>query len=375
MSRLQQIANSRQELAAQHRDLIQQVAALRENTVATLPAMVARAKETLEQKLAKVYLAQDAAEAVRILGHLLEGQEQVARAGAATVDEIGFDAAMAKQGIRVNLTRLEEIVQKEMGLPACGHPHFAILDQPRQIIAEGLRRFATPGSPQPPPPLPPAGRENHGAVPADFAELKRLASEKIKAAVVQAEFGITGVDCIVAEHGSMVLAEDDGNLRAVSNLPYQHVAVAGLEQLVGSAEEAVALVQAASIFAAGRITPTYVSFISGPSRTGDIEFRMAYGMHGPKEVHVILLDNGRSAIRDRGAASLLKCIDCGSCYESCAELARSQGWTEVTLTAKGLALGLAQGRLARPQAKVKMSEFLCPVGLSAEEVARGLGQV
>jgi L-lactate utilization protein LutB len=129
--------------------------------------------------------------------------------------------------------------------------------------------------------------------------------------VVQSEFGITGVDCLVAEHWAMVLAEEEGDLRAVSNLPYQHVAVAGLEQLVNSAEEAVALVQAASIFAAGRLSPTYVSFIAGPSRTGDIEFRIAYGMHGPKEVHVILLDNGRRALRDRGAGSLLKCIDCG----------------------------------------------------------------
>ena len=72
MSRLQQIAKLREELAAQRRELVQQVTAMREKTVATLPDMVARAKETLEGKLAKVYLAQDTAEAVRILGQLLE---------------------------------------------------------------------------------------------------------------------------------------------------------------------------------------------------------------------------------------------------------------------------------------------------------------
>jgi L-lactate utilization protein LutB len=345
--------------------------------------MVARAKETLEGKLAKVYLAQDSAEALRILGQLLKGQEQVARASSVTLDEIGFDAAMAKRGIKVNLTRLEEIVQREMGLPACGHPHFPILDQPREVIEEGLRRFAgvgqaAAGRARDLESVGPAAAVKAQAVCTDSVapvELKRLVSEKIKAAVVRSEFGITGLDCIVADHGSMVLAEDEGHLRAVSNLPYKHVAVAGMEQLAGSAEEAVALVQAASIFTAGRITPTYISFISGPSRTGDIEFRMAYGMHGPKEVHVILLDNGRQAMRERGAGSLLKCIDCGSCYESCAELARSQGWKDVTLTAKGLALGVAQERLSRPQTKVKMSAFLCPVGLCAEEVARGLGQV
>ncbi len=369
MSRLQQIAKSREELAGQHRELIRQVTAMRETTVAKLPEMVARAKESLEQKAAKVYLAQDAAEAAGILGRLLEGQEQLSRASSVTLDEIGFDAAMARHGIRVNLTRLEEIVQKEMELPPSGHPHFPILDQPREVIEEGLRRFAGVG------PAPSGRAQAEGEQSTGSPELKRLVSEKIKDAIVRSEFGITGVDCIVAEHGSMVLAEDEGHLRAVSNLPYKHVAVAGLEQLAGSAEEAVALVQAASIFATGRITPTYVSFIAGPSRTGDIEFRIGFGMHGPKEVHVILLDNGRLKLRERGAGSLLKCIDCGSCYGSCAELARSQGWKEVTLTAKGLALGLAQERLPRPQTKLTMSEFLCPVGLSAEEVTLGLGKI
>jgi L-lactate utilization protein LutB len=366
MSRLEQIAKLREELVSQKRELIEQVTAIRQDTVARLPEMLAQAKQSLEGKLAKVYLAKDSAEAARILGTLLKGEEQVARAYGSTLSEIGFDALIAGQGTRVKLTRLEEIVQKEMELSPSGHPHLLVLDQPRKAVEESLRRFA--------------GCDD--SVPT--AELKRRASEKIKEDVTRCEFGITGLDCIVSEHGSMVLAEDEGDLRAVSNLPYKHVAVAGLEQLVGSAEEAVALVQAASIFATGRITPTYVSFISGPSRTGDIEFRMAYGMHGPREVHVILLDNGRTAIRERGAGSLLKCLDCGSCYESCAELAQRQGWKDgalseglkdITLTAKGLALGLVQGRLPRPQSKLMMREFLCPVGLSAEEVTEGLGKV
>ncbi len=332
MTRLEQIAKSRQELASERPELIRQVTAMREEAVAKLPEMLARAKETLEGKLATVYFVEDSAEAARILGTLLGGERQVSRSYSSTLAEIGFDAIMAERGIKVNLTRLEEIVQQQMGLPPTGHPHLLILDQPREVIEEGLRRFA-------------------GCKDGTATDLKRQVSEKIKADVVQSEFGITGLDCIVAEHGSMVLAEDEGNLRAVSNLPYKHVVVAGLEQLVPTAEEAVALVQAASIFSTGRLSPTYISFISGPSRTGDIEFRMALGMHGPKEVHVILLDNGRRAIRDGGASSLLKCIDCGSCYESCAKLAGKQGWQNVTLTPKGLALGIAQATIDEASGK------------------------
>jgi len=231
------------------------------------------------------------------------------------------------------------------------------LDQPRTVLVEGLRRFT--------------GKSEEKSA----SELSRSANEKIRECIIKSEYGITGVDCVVAENGVLVMAEDQGNVRAVSNLPYRHVAVVGLEEIVASAEDAAALVQAASIFGAGRITPTYVSFVAGPSRTADIEFRMAYGMHGPKEVHVILLDNGRLEIRNQGAGALLKCINCGSCYDSCAELAQSQQWKDVTLTPKTLALALAQRRLAPAKQKLEISEFTCPVGLSAAEVGDALVRI
>jgi L-lactate utilization protein LutB len=357
MSRLQEIANLREGLMHERRDLVSQVTAIRENTVAKLPDLVAMAKETLQQKLAKVYLAKDAAEAAVILANLLQGVAEVCRAHSSVLAEVGFDKLMRDRKVRVNLTSLEEVIQREMGLPGCGHPHFSILDQPREALEEGLRRFTGKGEEK------------------SSSELSRSANEKVRECIIKSEYGVTGVDCVVAENGVLVLAEDEGNVRAVSNLPYKHLAVAGLEEVVASAEDAVALVQAASVFGAGRITPTYVSFIAGPSRTADIEFRMAYGMHGPKEVHVILLDNGRLAIRNQATGPLLKCINCGSCYESCSELANRQQWRDVTLTPKGLALGLVQRRLAPAKQTVHMSEFSCPVGLSAAEVSDGLERI
>jgi L-lactate utilization protein LutB len=351
MSRLQEIADRRAELIFERRDLASQATAIREGVIARLPELVEMAMETLQQKLAKVYLAKDAAEAEAILAGLLQGEKEVSRAYSTVLAEIEFDKVLGERGIRVNLTKLEEVIQKEMELPVSGHPHFLILDQPRELIEEGLRRFT-------------GQREDVSA-----AELRRLAAEKIKERILQSEYGITGADCIVAENGVLVLAEDEGHVRAVSNLPYRHVAVVGLEEVVASAEDAVTLVQAASVYGSGRITPTYISFIAGPSRTADVEFRMAYGMHGPKEVHVILLDNGRLAIREQGAGALLKCINCGACYESCRELARDQRWSDVTLSPKALALGLAQGKLAVREQNMQMDEFPCPVGLSAEQVA------
>lgn len=354
MNRLQQIAIKRQELISEG-DLAKRVAAIRENAVANMPALTAKATETLEQKLAKVYPAKDAKEAADIVLNLLKDERRVARAYSNTLAEIEFEKALAGRGVAVNPTRLEEIVAREMGLPASGHPHLVTLDQSAATIGEGLKRFT--------------GRQDVAA-----AEMVRLAHEKVKETILGCEYGVTGANCLVAENGVLVLAEDEGNVRAVSNLPYKHLVVVGIEKAVMSAEEAMAVVQAQAVYGAGRITPTYYSLIAGPSRTADIEFRMAYGMHGPKEVHVVLLDNGRTAMRDQGAGALLKCINCGACYEACASLANQQGWNSVVHSPKEFALGLVQGKLAL-SGQPKMAEFPCPVGLAANTVIDGLRKI
>ena len=356
MSRLQQIATSRQTLIGKG-DLALKVTAIRENTVAKLPELAIVATTMLEKKLAKVYHAKDGEAAADIITNLLKGQKQVARAYSNTLAEIDFEALLAGQGITVYPTRLEEIVCRESGLPASGHPHLAVLDQPRDEIEKALLNFV--------------GRQDIVAP----AEIVRLAREKVKDTILGCEFGVTGANCIVADNGVLVAAEDEGNVRAVSNLPYKHLAVVGIDKIIAAAEDAMSVMQATAIYGAGRVTATYYSLIAGPSRTADIEFRMAYGMHGPKEVHIVLLDNGRTAIREQGAGALLKCIDCGACFESCAALADRQGWQNIVLTPKGIALGIVQGRIAPLTDNAHMAEFICPVGLSAKTVSNKLAEL
>lgn len=354
MTRLQQIASRRQQLLTA--DLIDRVTAIREATVANLPELTTKLQETLTGKLATVYSAKDQNEAAKILTGLLQGQQQIARAYSNTLAEINFDAMMAAQGTKIHLTRLEEIVQAQRKLPDSGHPHFPTLTVNQEEIVQSLQEFSQLSQ-------------------ADAPELRQAAAAKIKDNILQCEYGVTGVNSLVAENGVMILAEEEGNVRAVSNLPYRHVAVVGLDKMNWSAEDCMAVLQATAICGAGRRTPTYFSLIAGPSRTADIEFRMAYGMHGPKEVHIILLDNGRLALRDQGAGAALKCINCGSCYESCATLAQQQDWRNVVLSPKGLALGIVQGRISPVKGKETMPDFTCPVGLSPAIVLRTLGEV
>lgn len=355
MSRLELIAAERKTFVAGRQATFSRVAAIRKEAMANLPELVPATKAALEQKLAKVYLAKDAAEARQIIAALLAGGRQVARAYSNTLAEIDFDGAMAELGIAVRPTRLEEIIQQEQGLERNGHPHLATIDQSRQTLEEGLRKYAG----------------CQGAV----SEVKEAAKAKIKEDILHSDFGVTGANCVVAENGVLVMIEDEGNVRAVSNLPFRHLAVVGIDKIVPAAEDAMAVVQATTMYGTGKVTPTYMSLVAGPSRTADIEFKMAYGMHGPKELHIVLLDNGRSALVEQGAGVLLECINCGACYEACAALAKRQNWEHSVCSPKGLALDLVQGKCKAQAGELTLADYECPIGLSPQKASVALRNI
>ncbi|MEM2662952.1 MAG: LUD domain-containing protein, partial [Metallosphaera sp.] len=128
---------------------------------------------------------------------------------------------------------------------------------------------------------------------------------------VNAEVGITGANAIAADTGSIILVENEGNIRFTTVSPPLHIAVAGFEKIVPTLPHAMmeAMVQAAY---AGLYPPTYVNLTSGPSSTGDIEMKRVSPAHGPKEFHLVLVDNGRvKASKDPDLKEALLCIRCG----------------------------------------------------------------
>lgn len=109
-----------------------------------------------------------------------------------------------------------------------------------------------------------------------------------KDAILAARVGITGIDAVVTETGTLLLVENDGDSRMASNMPPVHVAVVGADAVVKELADGWARVRAVSRARYNVPLARYVTAISGPSRTADIELKMALGMHGPGEVHVIL---------------------------------------------------------------------------------------
>ncbi|HSD52272.1 MAG TPA: lactate utilization protein [Candidatus Methylomirabilis sp.] len=109
-------------------------------------------------------------------------------------------------------------------------------------------------------------------------------------ALDRAEIGLTGVDHAVAESGSLIIMSGAGRARLVSCLPVVHVALLRAGQLLDTWEEVGVLLEALHRLDGFAKSQSSITFITGPSRSADIEFSLTRGVHGPREVHVIALD-------------------------------------------------------------------------------------
>lgn len=135
---------------------------------------------------------------------------------------------------------------------------------------------------------------------------------------LNADVGITGVNFAVAETGTLCLVENEGNGRMCSTVPDLHIAITGIEKVVEYLDDIPPLLSLLTRSATGQMISTYFNMISHPRQDGEKD--------GPKEVHLVLLDNGRSqAFADEELRQTLQCIRCGACMNHCPVYTRIGG--------------------------------------------------
>src|SRR5207249_6827457 len=115
---------------------------------------------------------------------------------------------------------------------------------------------------------------------------------------LDADIGITGGNALIAETGTLMLVTNEGNADLATTLPPVHIAVVGIEKLVPTLDDAVAIVKLLARSGTGQKITSYTQFITGPSRSADIELKTQIGVHGPKALHSVPLDYGRTAMRE-----------------------------------------------------------------------------
>jgi len=153
-------------------------------------------------------------------------------------------------------------------------------------------------------------------IAADPQALTRYLCDKIRNNILRADIGITGANFITST-GQILLLENEGNISLITRAPKVHIVVAGIDKIVETLEDGMALCQTAAIFGTGQDITQYISVISGPSKTADIQNELVLGAQGAREVHLILVDNGRRAMLEQGFGDLLRCINCGACINYC----------------------------------------------------------
>lgn len=152
----------------------------------------------------------------------------------------------------------------------------------------------------------------------DIDELTRSAREILRRKFYEAPVGLSGVNFAVAETGTLCLVENEGNGRMCTTAPPVHIAVTGIEKVVESLADIPPLLSVLTRSASGQIITTYFNMITSPRKEGERD--------GPKEVHLVLLDNGRSRIyQDPELVATLRCIRCGACMNHCPVYTRIGG--------------------------------------------------
>ncbi|HYH17446.1 MAG TPA: LutB/LldF family L-lactate oxidation iron-sulfur protein [Azospirillum sp.] len=159
-----------------------------------------------------------------------------------------------------------------------------------------------------------AFRAAHTELPKDrpLGEPRELITEArlmLRRRFQEADVGITGANLLIAETGSTVIVTNEGNGDLTQTLPKVHVVLASIEKIVPNLEDAATVLRLLARSATGQEFSSYTTFSTGPRRPGDVD--------GPEEFHVVLLDNGRSALLGTEFQEVLRCIRCGACMNHC----------------------------------------------------------
>ena len=241
-----------------------------------------------------VHWAKDAATANQIILDLCKQSSPdggtIVKAKSMATEEIHLNKRLIKAGYEVVETDLGEfVVQIDNDTPS--HIVTPIIHKNRKQVAESFKR---------------EGLGPYTEVP---TELTVQARNHLREKFQKAKIGISGVNFAIAESGRIVLVENEGNNRLSTTAPDVHIAVMGLEKVLPNESDLPLFLKLLAGSATGQRMTTYVHMISGPRRRDE--------MDGPKEIHLIILDNGRSKVLNGPYRDILRCIRCGACLNVC----------------------------------------------------------
>lgn len=253
------------------------------------PELIAQFRANAEAAGAIIYEARTAEDANRYIAELCQrkGIDLVVKSKTMASEEIALNYYLEARGIKAVETDLGEWVA-QLSHERPSHMVMPIIHKTRQqvgaILSESLGREIS--------------RE-------DVAEQVAVIRVEHRKSFLSAGMGISGANALIAESGTVMIMTNEGNGRLVTSLPPVHVVIAGYDKLIGTFADAMTQLRLLARSATAQQMTSYTTFITGTATAG-------------KEMHIVLLDNGRSEMRaDPQFKDALRCIRCAACSNIC----------------------------------------------------------
>ncbi|MBA7627542.1 Lactate utilization protein B [subsurface metagenome] len=286
--------------------MAEEVREIKEKAIGEMEKLAQQACEAIEENKGKAYIAKTADDALNIIEELVGSGKLIVKGKSMTGEEIELREHLEEHGNEVYETDLGEFIIQKLGSRPM-HILSPAIHVPKEDVAQLFSKIT--------------GQE----LPPDIGTLVATARKLLREKYFQADIGMSGANVVPADTGTLFLIENEGNIRLATGAPPVHIALVGMEKLVPTLGDAFKVAEVTWRYA-NYTVPAYVSLVSGPSKTGDIEKVTTYGAHGPREFHVIFIDDGRTELaRHPVLRQALYCLRCGGCLYECPVFAVTAG--------------------------------------------------
>ena len=273
-------------------DIRTYAAALRDRVIDNLDAYLIEFERNAVRRGAKVYWAETAEEANAIVLGIAQSNDvkTITKSKSMVTEEIALNKALIGAGIRVMETDLGEYILQLADEPP-SHIVAPAVHKSKEQVAELFMQA------------------HHKPRLTDIPAMTREAREQLRSHFLGADMGISGANFVIAETGTTLTVTNEGNADLVTTLPRIHCVVTGIEKVIPTMEDFASLIRLLPRSAIGQSIANYLTLTTGVKAAGESD--------GPQQMHIVLVDAGRTKLVGSDMKDMLRCIRCGACMNHC----------------------------------------------------------
>jgi len=267
-------------------------ARLRDRAIADLDAYLVEFEQNATRRGATVHWAETAEEACAILVGIAKanGVRKVTKSKSMVSEEVNLNEAFEAVGVQVVETDLGEYILQLAHEP----PSHIVAPAVHKSKEEVADLFVA---------------AHHKPRLTDIAAMTREAREALREHFLTADMGISGANFVIAETGTTLTVTNEGNADLVTTMPRIHCVITGIEKVIPTLEDFATLIRLLPRSATGQTIANYLTLTTGVKAPGETD--------GPEQMHIVLVDAGRTKLVGSDMQEMLRCIRCGACMNHC----------------------------------------------------------